>query len=63
MTEKGLKLAAFTPDGILVESVEWPEHPWAVGVQFHPEFKSKPTKANPLFREFIAAARDNKKTQ
>jgi CTP synthase len=61
MTESGLKLAAFTPGGALVECVEWPDHPWGLGVQFHPEFKSKPTKAHPLFREFIAAARDNKK--
>jgi len=58
MTGAGLRLAAFTPDGSLVESVEWPEHPWGVGVQFHPEFKSKPTAAHPLFREFVAAARD-----
>ncbi|MDR2110938.1 MAG: CTP synthase [Spirochaetaceae bacterium] len=63
MTESGLKLAAFTPDGSLVECLEWPEHPWGVGVQFHPEFKSKPTKANPLFRDFIAAARDRTGTE
>jgi CTP synthase len=58
MTQSGLKLTAFTDDGSLVECVEWPEHPWGLGVQFHPEFKSKPTAANPLFRDFIAAARD-----
>ncbi|MDR3146050.1 MAG: CTP synthase [Treponema sp.] len=58
MAESGLKIAAYTPDGSLVECVEWPEHPWGLGVQFHPEFKSKPTAASPLFREFIAAARD-----
>ncbi|MDR1970782.1 MAG: CTP synthase [Treponema sp.] len=57
MAGAGLKLAAFTPDGDLVECVEWPDHPWGVGVQFHPEFKSKPTKASPLFRDFIAAAK------
>ena len=47
-----------SPDGSLVEIVELPasEHPWFLAVQFHPEFKSKPTKAHPLFREFIAAA-------
>jgi CTP synthase len=61
MTDTGLRLAAFTPDGLLVECCEWPDHPWGLGVQFHPEFKSKPTKAHPLFRDFIAAARDNKK--
>ena len=60
MTESGLRLTAFTPDGSLVECTEWPEHPWGLGVQFHPEFKSKPTAASPLFRDFIAAARDRK---
>ena len=54
----GLKIAALTPDGSLVESVEWPDHVWGVGVQFHPEFKSRPTAAAPLFRDFVAAARD-----
>jgi CTP synthase len=58
MTESGLRLMAFTPDGSLVECVEWPDHPWGVGVQFHPEFKSKPTAVSPLFRDFVAAARD-----
>jgi CTP synthase len=62
MINSGLRLSAFTPDGVLVESVEWPDHPWAVGVQFHPEFKSKPTAAHPLFRGFVAAARDRRKT-
>ena len=56
LTEKGLRLAGLSPDGRLVEIVEIPEHPWFVGVQFHPEFKSRPNKAHPLFREFIAAA-------
>lgn len=60
MTETGLRLAGFTPDGSLVECVEWPDHPWGVGVQFHPEFKSKPTAAHPLFRAFVAASRDGK---
>jgi CTP synthase len=54
----GLKLSAFTPDRGLVECTEWPDHPWGVGVQFHPEFKSKPTQAGPLFRDFIAAAKN-----
>ncbi|GHV26024.1 hypothetical protein FACS189498_4380 [Spirochaetia bacterium] len=60
MTESGLRIAAKTGDGSLVECVEWPDHPWGLGVQFHPEFKSKPTAANPLFRDFIAAVRDRK---
>ena len=45
-----------SPDGQLVEIVELPDHPWFLAVQFHPEFKSKPTKAHPLFRDFVAAA-------
>jgi CTP synthase len=57
MEGAGLKIAAFSPDKSLVEAVEWPEHPWGVGVQFHPEFKSKPTNAHPLFRGFIAAVK------
>ena len=52
----GLVISAFKSDGSLVDGVEWPDHPWGVGVQFHPEFKSKPTAAAPLFRDFITAA-------
>jgi CTP synthase len=59
MSETGLKITALTPDSNLVECVEWPDHPWGVGVQFHPEFKSKPTAAAPLFRDFIAAVKEN----
>ena len=44
-----------TLDGSLVEVLELPDHPWFVGVQCHPEFQSKPTKAHPLFRDFVAA--------
>ena len=57
LTAKGLVLAGLSPDGRLVEAVELPGHPWFVGVQFHPEFKSRPNKAHPLFREFVAAAK------
>ena len=58
----GLVIAGMNPDRNLVEIVENPEHPWFVGVQFHPEFQSKPRKAHPLFADFIAAAlsRQNK---
>ncbi|MDR2149676.1 MAG: CTP synthase [Spirochaetaceae bacterium] len=59
MLESGLRLAAFTPDRSLVECIEWTDHPWGLGIQFHPEFKSKPTAASPLFRDFVAAARDS----
>lgn len=56
--EKGLKLGGTLPNGRLVEIVELPEsvHPWFLGAQFHPEFKSRPTNPHPLFRDFIAAA-------
>ncbi|MCD8381909.1 MAG: CTP synthase [Clostridiales bacterium] len=57
LTEKGLVLAGLSPNNRLVEIVELPEHPWFVGVQFHPEFKSRPNHAHPLFREFIGAAK------
>ena len=60
MVKSGLVIGAYYPDKDLVESVEWPDHPWGLGVQFHPEFKSKPTAASPLFRDFIAACRDLK---
>ena len=52
----GLVLAGLSPDGQLVEMVELPGHPWFVGVQFHPELKSRPNRAHPLFRDFVAAA-------
>ena len=54
--EHGLVPTGLSPDGSLVEIVEAPDHPWFLAVQFHPEFQSKPTKAHPLFRDFIAAA-------
>jgi CTP synthase len=55
LTEKGLMLAGRSPDRTLVEIVEVPSHPFFVAVQFHPEFKSRPLKPHPLFREFIGA--------
>ena len=57
MTGAGLKITGLSPDGSLVKCIEWPDHPWGVGVQFHPEFKSKPSAAAPLYRDFIAAAK------
>ncbi len=57
LTAGGLFLAGLTPDKRLVEIVELPGHPWFVGVQFHPELKSRPNKAHPLFRAFIGAAK------
>ena len=56
LIENGLTVAGTSPDGRLVEAVEVTAHPFYVGVQFHPEFKSRPNRAHPLFREFIKAA-------
>ncbi|HET8968547.1 MAG TPA: hypothetical protein VFN06_03885, partial [Gaiellaceae bacterium] len=52
----GLVVSGTFQDGRLVEIVELPDHPWFVASQFHPEFKSRPTRPAPLFREFVAAA-------
>lgn len=57
----GLAISGTMHEGSLCEIIEVKEHPWMVGVQFHPEFKSKPTAPHPLFREFIQAAIDNRK--
>jgi len=56
LEKAGLIIAGTTPNGELVESVQWPEHVWGVGVQYHPEFKSTPLGSHPLFRDFIKAA-------
>ena len=56
LEQAGLVIAGTSPDGGLVEIVELADHPWFVAVQFHPEFKSKPTAAHPLFAGLVAAA-------
>jgi CTP synthase len=56
LSRHGLLLSGFSPDGNLVETVELPSHPWFVSGQFHPEFKSRPRRPHPLFREFIRAS-------
>lgn len=56
LAKAGLVIAGVNPERDLVEICEVPNHPWMLGVQFHPEFKSRPNKAGPLFREFIRAA-------
>ncbi|MBY8975516.1 CTP synthase [Rhodobacteraceae bacterium NNCM2] len=56
LEEAGLKFSGMSPDGRLPEIVEFPEHPWFIGVQFHPELKSKPFDPHPLFRDFVRAA-------
>lgn len=55
LSQHGLKITGTSPSGHLVEIVELADHPWFVGVQFHPEFTSRPTKPQPLFRDFIGA--------
>jgi CTP synthase len=52
----GMRFSGTSPDGALIEVVELPEHPWFVAVQYHPEFKSKPTSPQPLFADFVSAA-------
>jgi CTP synthase len=60
LTEKGLRISGRSPDGKFVEIAELPGHPWYLAVQFHPEFKSKPTKPHPLFAAFVHAAYQHK---
>lgn len=60
MRAAGLTLGGISPDGRLVESVELSDHRWYLGVQYHPEFKSRPNRAHPLFRDFIGAAVEKK---
>ena len=57
LTAAGLSLSGLSPDGSLVEMVELANHPWFVAGQFHPELKSRPNKAHPLFRGFVGAAK------
>ena len=57
LTDDGLVISGTSPDNVLVECVENPKHPWFVGVQFHPEFKSRPNRPHPLFSSFIAASK------
>ena len=59
LEEAGLTVSGLSPDGRLVELVELPGHPWFVATQAHPEFKSRPGKPHPLFRDFVAAAAAN----
>ena len=54
---KGLRFAGLSPDGLLPETVEYPDHPWFIGVQYHPELKSRPFEPHPLFASFIEAAK------
>jgi CTP synthase len=63
LEERGLVFCGTSPSGDLVEIVELRDHPWFLGCQFHPEFKSRPMAAHPLFRDFIRAALSYSKKQ
>jgi len=63
LTASGLTLAGQSPDGRLIEIVEIKEHPWFVGVQFHPEFKTRPNRPHPLFRDFVKKSLENKESK
>jgi CTP synthase len=56
LNDAGMFVVGKSPDGKLPEIVERKDHPWFIGVQFHPEFTSRPNRANPIFRSFIEAA-------
>ncbi|MFE7497149.1 CTP synthase, partial [Bacillus velezensis] len=56
MEENGFVFSGTSPDGRLVEIIELKDHPWYVACQFHPEFKSRPTRPQPLFKDFIGAS-------
>jgi CTP synthase len=56
LEKQGLKVSGWSPDKRLPEIMEIPDHPWFIGVQFHPELKSRPLEPHPLFSSFIAAA-------
>jgi CTP synthase len=59
LEDAGLCFSGMSPDGRWPEIVEWPDHPWFIGVQFHPELKSKPFDPHPLFKDFVRAAKEN----
>ena len=58
LAEFGLEFSGTSPDERLVEIAELADHPWMVGTQFHPEFKSRPNRPHPLFRDFIGACKE-----
>jgi len=61
LSDAGMVLSGTSPDGRIVETIELKDHPFFIGVQFHPEFKSRPNRAHPLFRGFVAAAVEQSK--
>ena len=63
LTEHGMVLSGISPDGRIVEMIELKDHPWFIGIQGHPELKSRPNRPAPLFRGFVKAALDYKDNQ
>jgi CTP synthase len=63
LKEKGMVISGTSPNGELVEIIEIGGHPWFLGCQFHPEFKSRPMEPHPLFRDFIEASLKNSQQQ
>jgi CTP synthase len=63
LTDAGLVISGASPDGNFVEVVEIADHPWFIGCQFHPEFKSRPLEPHPLFTSFVGASLENRKRQ
>ena len=56
LEKAGMRFCGLSPDGLLPETIEYPDHPWFIGVQYHPELKSRPFEPHPLFASFIEAA-------
>jgi CTP synthase len=63
LTQAGMRFTGQTPDGVYVEICEVPDHPWCLGCQFHPEFKSKPLEPHPLFTAFLGAALEHRRNK
>jgi CTP synthase len=63
LKEKGMIISGASPNGELVEIIEIGDHPWFLGCQFHPEFKSRPMEPHPLFRDFIGASLRNSQSR
>jgi CTP synthase len=63
LAEAGMRFTGQTPDGVYVEICEVPDHPWCLGCQFHPEFKSKPLEPHPLFTAFLGAALEHRRNK
>ena len=56
LEQHGMRFCGMSPDGVLPEMIEYEDHPWFIGVQFHPELKSRPFEPHPLFASFVEAA-------